>query len=165
MTDYIREVKFFSGWNWKEDPDPKARQYGMHCPELLFVVRNGRGAIVLQVNTKMHTQAEIDKHGPWKWAPSANLASHTPLPFNPLDIGEKSIHDCDIIHQKCTGQAWFAIDERWIILVIEGSQKQLFECLEKWHRHIYYDDPWDPECLTKQTRAERDADAKPENDI
>ena len=155
MSSYVREIKFIGGYDWKNDPDKSKRKYGMNTPGFLFIVRNGKGAITLDIATKWYTQEHIDHYGPWKWAISANLASHTPLPSNPLELVDKTITDCDIIHQKCIGNAWYAIDERWNKLVIEGSTEHLFSCLEKWHKHIYHDEPWDPNCLNKQTYAER----------
>lgn len=130
---YERQIKLIPGYDHSDDPDPKQRKYGQHCPEFMFIVKNGRGAIVFQVSTgwyKMHKEAS---------GASCRLAWHIPASANPLENLKHSVVgpvDCEIIGQKCVGSSCMDHDNKLYDLMRLGPLEDFWQALEAKHKEI-----------------------------
>lgn len=128
---YTREIIFVPGYDYRDDPEKK--KYGQHCPEIMFIVRNGKGAVVFQVSTGWYKMFEAPG------GPSCRIAWHLPASANPIDNlkhSQSEPTDCEIIKGKCVGSSCMDHDNKLYDTLRLKPQEEFWLALEKFHSEV-----------------------------
>lgn len=136
-SSFIHEIKHLPGYDYRDNPEK--RKFGKTSPHILYICRNGKGAVVLDVTTGWYALDPWDKQGNY----TVRIHWHIPSKnrFEDLKWSTAEPQDCDIIHCKCVGSSTSIHAEDWMKLLCFASQEVFRSKMEQLHAYILHMDP------------------------
>lgn len=128
-AELTREVKIVPGYDWRD----RKPNYGQHPPKIFFIVKDEKGATVLQIATGWYINTPASD-------PHCVLSVHRHLADDPT-ADESAIHEhCEIINDACVGECYYA-SSKWLQgLKISGGD-WLWRKLEAKHMELFHNGP------------------------